>query len=119
MFGDVADFGLGGARARGAAEDADGAFGGAEVAGEELEEGGFAGGGGAEKGVNFPGAQVEGEVVEGAGTVVVEGEGDVAELGERGHGRGGMKSKTGILAADGHGWPRMGRGGCEADFHPC
>ena len=86
---DVADARLSGARAGGATEDADGAFGGAEVAGEEFEDSGFAGAGGAEEAVDFAGAQVEGEVVEGARAVVVEGQGDVAELGERGHGRGG------------------------------
>lgn len=103
VFGDVADFGLGGAGAGGAAEYTDGAFGGAEVAGEELEEGGFAGAGGTEETVDFTGAKVEGEVVEGAGAVVVEGEGDVTELGGMGHGRGGGNQKRSFN----HGWTRM------------
>ena len=98
---DVANAGLAGARARGATEDADGAFGGAEVAGEELEEGSFAGAGSAEEAVDLAGAQVEGEVVEGAGAVVVEGEGDVAELGERWHGRGIFGRKMGTEKWDG------------------
>ena len=91
----VADADLGRARVRGATEDADGAFGGTEVAGEELEERGFAGAGSAEEAVDLAVVQVERKVVEGAGAVVVEGQGDVAELSGGGHGRGGFRQKNG------------------------
>lgn len=77
---DVADAGLIGAGVGWLAEDADGAFGGAEDSGEELEDGGFARAGGADEAVDFCGVEVEGELVECASVVIVESERDVAEL---------------------------------------
>jgi len=85
-----------------AAADVDGAGGGAVESGQEIEKGGFAGAGAAEKGDEFAGADFERDVVDG-------GDGGVAEMVVAGDVLGLDEGSVGLVGGGhGNGWPWVG-----------